>query len=66
MATYSTPKPAPLAVLQERSVKQALKDTPVTVANNRSDEYKPTKTDGIKIRGCGAATKGTTARGPMG
>ena len=24
-----------------------------------------TKTDGITIRGCGAATKGTKARGPM-
>lgn len=28
--------------------------------------YKPEKTDGIKIRGTGAATKGTMARGPMG
>lgn len=27
--------------------------------------YKPTKTDGIKIRGTGAATKGVMARGPM-
>ena len=26
----------------------------------------PTKTSGIKIRGTGAATKGTMARGPMG
>jgi hypothetical protein len=25
----------------------------------------PVKTDGIKIRGTGAATKGVTARGPM-
>jgi len=66
MATHSTPKPAPLAVLKNKPVKQVLKDMPVSVANNRSDEYKPTKTDGIKIRGCGAATKGTTARGPMG
>ena len=29
------------------------------------DPTKPTKTDGITIRGCGAATKGTKARGPM-
>lgn len=29
-------------------------------------EGKPTKTTGIKIRGTGAATKGTMARGPMG
>ena len=28
--------------------------------------YKPTKTDGIKIRGTGCATKGVMARGPMG
>ena len=27
---------------------------------------KPIKTDGIKIRGTGAATKGVMARGPMG
>lgn len=27
--------------------------------------YKPEKTDGIKIRGTGAATKGLKARGPM-
>ena len=27
---------------------------------------KPTKTDGIKMRGAGAATKGTMCRGPMG
>ena len=26
---------------------------------------RPAKTDGITIRGCGAATKGTKARGPM-
>lgn len=26
---------------------------------------RPVKTDGIKIRGTGAATKGTMARGPM-
>lgn len=25
----------------------------------------PVKTDGVKIRGTGAATKGTMARGPM-
>jgi hypothetical protein len=30
------------------------------------DKTGETKTSGIKIRGCGAATKGTKARGPMG
>lgn len=32
--------------------------------SNMPDGY-PTKTSGIKIRGTGAATKGTMARGPM-
>ena len=29
------------------------------------DPARPAKADGITIRGCGAATKGTKARGPM-
>lgn len=45
--------------------KQYLKDTAVSVGNTRSQDYKGTKTDGIKIRGTGAATKGLMARGPM-
>jgi hypothetical protein len=36
----------------------------VGAINNKPDGY-PTKTDGIKIRGTGAATKGTMATGPM-
>jgi hypothetical protein len=43
-----------------------LREMNVSVATNRSNEYKPTKTSGIKIRGTGAATKGVMARGPMG
>jgi len=42
-----------------------MRDTNVSVANNHSNEYKPTKTSGIKIRGTGCATKGVMARGPM-
>lgn len=34
-------------------------------AISRSAGDEPTKTDGIKIRGTGAATKGVMARGPM-
>jgi len=30
-----------------------------------TDNSKPPKTSGIKIRGTGAATRGTIARGPM-
>lgn len=33
------------------------------ISKSAGDE--PTKTDGIKIRGTGAATKGLMARGPM-
>jgi hypothetical protein len=29
------------------------------------EKYPETKTSGITVRGCGAATKGTKARGPM-
>jgi hypothetical protein len=32
---------------------------------SKSAGNEPTKTDGIKIRGTGCATKGTMARGPM-
>jgi hypothetical protein len=37
-----------------------------SVAGISKGDYKETKTTGIKIRGTGAATKGTMARGPMG
>ena len=38
----------------------------VSVGNiSKSAGNEPTKTDGIKIRGTGAATKGLLARGPM-
>ena len=65
MATYKSPKKVASVVVGEESAKKYLKETPQTVANTRSQEYKPTKTSGIKIRGTGAATKGLYARGPM-
>lgn len=37
----------------------------MSVGNINRDGYADTKTSGIKIRGTGAATKGTMARGPM-
>ena len=45
--------------------KQYMREMNVSVANSHSNDYKGTKTDGIKIRGTGAATKGLMARGPM-
>ena len=66
MATSSKIKAAPTqAVLPKVNAMKHMGDTNVSVANNHSNEYKPTKTSGIKIRGTGAATKGTMARGPM-
>lgn len=37
----------------------------MSVAGISKGNYAPEKTDGIKIRGTGAATKGLKARGPM-
>jgi hypothetical protein len=66
MPTYNQPKPAATqAVLAPTDNKKFLRESNVSVANNRSNDYKPTKTSGIKIRGTGAATKGVMARGPM-
>lgn len=66
MATSSKIKAAPTqAVLAKTGAMKHMRDTNVSVANNHSNEYKPTKTSGIKIRGTGAATRGTMARGPM-
>lgn len=57
MATYNQPKPAPIPAMRP--------DQPVALAMPGS-RSKEAKTSGIKIRGTGAATKGTMARGPMG
>jgi hypothetical protein len=65
MATYKTPKKVATVVVGEEPAKKTMRDANVSVANTRSQDYKPTKTSGIKIRGTGAATKGLMARGPM-
>lgn len=65
MATYKTPKKVASVVVGEEPAKKIMRDANVSVANTRSQDYKPTKTSGIKIRGTGAATKGLMARGPM-
>ena len=69
-STYAEPhtmsgKKAPMKEAGVADNKKYLKDANVSVANSRSNDYPPTKTDGIKIRGTGAATKGLMARGPM-
>ena len=50
--------------LTEEDIKKALR-MDGSVANMHANAYKGTKTDGIKTRGNGCATKGVTARGPM-
>ena len=65
MATYKTPKPVPSPVVGQEDNKKYLSEANTSVANSRSNEYKPIKTSGIKTRGNGCATKGTMARGPM-
>ncbi len=67
MATtqYKNPKYQPMEEAGKANQRQNLKDTQMSIANSRSADYKGTKTDGIKIRGTGAATKGVMARGPM-
>jgi hypothetical protein len=45
--------------------KEYLRNANVSVANSHSNDYSPTKTSGIKMRGVGCATKGVMSRGPM-
>jgi hypothetical protein len=65
MAEYKQPKTIPTVDVYNQPNKEYLREANVSVGNVRSNDYKGTKTDGIKIRGTGAATKGVTARGPM-
>ena len=45
---------------------QCMDNMNISVAGLSKGNTKPAKTDGIKVRGTGAATKGVMARGPMG
>jgi hypothetical protein len=65
MAEYKQPKKVANVVVGEESANTTMRKANVSVANTRSQDYPPTKTSGIKIRGTGAATKGLMARGPM-
>ncbi len=67
MATskYKNPQYTPMEEAGKSNQRKFLKDTELSVANARSADYPGVKTDGIKIRGTGAATKGVMARGPM-
>ncbi len=57
-------KVAPVVVGQADNQK-TINELRMSVGNLTSKPYAETKTSGIKVRGTGAATKGTMARGPM-
>lgn len=59
-------KSAPPAVLHEEPSTRRIDNLNISAGSISKGNYKPEKTSGIKIRGTGAATKGTMARGPMG
>lgn len=50
----------------EKTGAACMNEMNISVGGISKGNYKETKTTGIKIRGTGAATKGTMARGPMG
>jgi len=51
--------------LPYKSGAQVMEEMNPAVGFISKGNYKPVKTDGIKIRGTGCATKGVMARGPM-
>ena len=59
-------KSAPPSVLKSYSGKECMNEMNIAAGSVSKGNYKEAKTTGIKIRGTGAATKGTMARGPMG
>ncbi len=54
------------AQVPEKSGRAYMDEMNISAGGVSKGNYKETKTTGIKIRGTGAATKGTMARGPMG
>ena len=59
-------KPAQKTQVPEKSGAACINELNISAGTIGKGNYKETKTTGIKIRGTGAATKGTMARGPMG
>lgn len=51
--------------IKSRTGAQIMDDMNVSVGGVSKGNYKATKTDGITMRGHGAATKGIKSRGPM-
>jgi hypothetical protein len=51
--------------IKNKTGAQLMDEMNMSVAGFSKGNYKPTKTDGITMRGAGAATKGIKSRGPM-
>ena len=51
--------------IKNKTGAQTMADMNIAVGALNKGNYKPTKTDGITMRGHGAATKGIKSRGPM-
>jgi len=62
MAEYKQPKSVPVPTVTSRTTADEMN---MSVGNISRRAAPAEKTSGIKIRGTGAATKGTMARGPM-
>jgi hypothetical protein len=67
MAEYKQPTKVSgeLPAMSKQSGKDYMNEMNISVGTVSKGNYKGTKTDGIKQRGAGAATKGFTSRGPM-
>jgi len=56
---------AELPAMSDQSGADYLKSVAISVGTVSKGNYPATKTDGITMRGYGAATKGIKSRGPM-
>jgi hypothetical protein len=63
--TMSGKKITVAGAIKDTSGAKVMNELDISVGGISKNLGKPTKTDGIKIRGTGAATKGVMARGPM-
>ena len=54
-----------LPAMSVEAGRNAMDEMNISVGTVSKGNYKPEKTEGIKVRGTGAATKGLKARGPM-
>jgi hypothetical protein len=63
--TMSGKKISAATALMDKTGAQCMREMNISAGTISKGNYPETKTSGIKIRGTGAATKGTMARGPM-